>query len=71
MNIKRIFMAIIAASIIVCGIMAFAGTSLRAEDAELSKKLAEIVDNQKMILAEISAIKEDLRIIKIRITQNQ
>jgi hypothetical protein len=45
--------------------------SLRAEDGELSSKLEEIADNQKRILAEIQAIKEELNIIKIRITQNQ
>lgn len=40
-------------------------------DSDISKKLDEISDAQKTILREIEAIKEELRVIKIRITQNQ
>ncbi len=70
MNIRK---ALILLSVVMA---VFAGSmmlsrSLRAEDGELSSKLEEIADNQKRILAEIQAIKEELNIIKIRITQNQ
>ncbi len=36
----------------------------------LSAKLDEVVGNQKTIMQELDAIKEELNIIKIRITQN-
>jgi hypothetical protein len=71
MRIKRYFAIIAAVAVIAFGIIVFAGSSLKAEDAELSQKLAEIADNQKRIMEDISVIKEELRIIKIRITQNQ
>ena len=71
MNIKKALIAVAAVSILAAGLMVFTGTSLKAEDAELSRKLAEITDNQKKMMEDLSAIKEELRIIKIRITQNQ
>lgn len=59
-----VFGAVFAGSIIL-------SRPIRAEEGELSAKLQEIADSQKQILAEIQAIKQELDIIKIRITQNQ
>lgn len=39
--------------------------------SEVLAKLNEVLNNQKTIMQEIAGIREDLRIIKIRITQSQ
>ena len=41
------------------------------DSAAVSRKLEEVLGNQKTILAELSAIREEVRIIKIRVTQAQ
>ena len=40
-------------------------------DPEISKKLDDILANQQAILGELAAIKEELNIVKIRVTQQQ
>ena len=70
------FLVILAVSLVLIAAgLAFNSRPIGAEDQgadqELSKKLSEIADNQKKIFSDIAEIKEDLRIIKIRITQNQ
>ncbi len=55
------------------------GTAIRAthaqnanpSDTTVLAKLDEVLNNQKFIMQEIAGLKEDLRIIKIRITQSQ
>jgi len=42
-----------------------------ASDSGVMGKLDEILNNQKIILNDLSGIKEELRIIKIRVTQQQ
>jgi len=39
--------------------------------ADVIAKLDRVLDNQKTILDDLASIKEELRIIKIRITQQQ
>ena len=34
-------------------------------------KLQEVLNNQKQIMAELASLKEDVRIVKIRVTQSQ
>jgi len=46
-------------------------TSKSDASGEMSKKLGEIAKTQKDILDGIAAIKEELKVIKIRITQSQ
>jgi hypothetical protein len=41
------------------------------DSSAVLSKLDTVLDNQKTILAGLAAIKEELRIIKIRITQSQ
>lgn len=40
-------------------------------DADVNAKIDIALENQKTILSNLASIKEDLRIIKIRITQQQ
>lgn len=41
------------------------------DDSELSKKMDDIIKSQKDILQGITELKEELRIVKIRVTQAQ
>ena len=40
-------------------------------DTEISKKLDDIMKGQKAIQDDIAAMKQELAVIKIRVTQNQ
>ena len=40
-------------------------------DAAVANKLELVLNNQKLILGELAAIKEELAIIKVRVTQAQ
>jgi len=75
MKSGKFFILVAVSLVIIAALLAPTNRPLSAEgqgsDPELSKKLSEIADNQKKILDEIQVIKEDLRIIKIRVTQNQ
>lgn len=42
-----------------------------SQDMTVLAKLNEVLSNQKVIMDELAGLKEDLRIIKIRITQSQ
>ena len=42
-----------------------------AADPALIAKLDEILNNQKLIMAELSSLKDELNIVKIRVTQVQ
>jgi hypothetical protein len=68
---KKIFGCFVLAALILSGLAIFNSDRLRAEDAQLTAKLEEIANGQEKILAEIQAIRQELDIIKIRITQNQ
>ena len=70
-------MAKIILTVIALILIAIIGTSmlgtLHAQDegsgVDVLSKLREIINNQKDILRELSAMKEELRIIKIRATR--
>ncbi|MDD5173941.1 MAG: hypothetical protein WC482_03070 [Candidatus Omnitrophota bacterium] len=57
-----------------CGLILTYG-SLHAQgssgDGDIAAKLNEISKNQENIIAAINSMKDDLRIIKIRVTQSQ
>lgn len=63
----KILAVILAAALLVCGASALA----QDNDAGVEQKLDTIIENQEAILAQISALKEELRIVKIRVTQAQ
>lgn len=68
---KKIFAYFVLVALVLAGFAIFNCDRLKAEDAELTAKLQEIADNQQKILAEMQAVRQELNIIKIRITQNQ
>ena len=75
MKSGKFFILVAVSLVMIAALLALTNSPSSAEgqgmDPELSKKLSEIVDNQKKILDEIQVIKGELSIIKIRITQNQ
>ena len=70
----RILKGLIVSISIFTAVAGFAG-SVAAEDqpasAEVLNKLDDIAAEQKNILRELSDIKQELEIIKIRVTQRQ
>ena len=71
---RSIIMAVIFL-VVAAGLFLFEAKRIQAEEetdsAAVSRKLEEVLGNQKTILAELSAIREEVRIIKIRVTQAQ
>ena len=75
MNIKRAVFAV-SASIVIAAVLAGGAfcvidAQTKSSDAAVLAKLDAMLDAQKTITDDLAAIKEDLRIIKIRITQAQ
>lgn len=64
------------AVVVIVGFMGDPGRVTRAEsasgfDSTVMARLDEVIQNQQKILEGIAGIKEELRIIKIRVTQSQ
>lgn len=76
MNIRRaVFLFLILAAAVTV-ILGTTGRAINAQtsgssNTELLAKLGEILNNQRSIIGDLASIKEELRIIKIRITQSQ
>lgn len=76
MKTRKIFTALMLFLIITLSLLAITDRVIHAQGAsssesELSKKLDDVLNNQKTILQELGLIKGELRIITIRITQQQ
>ena len=74
MPIKKMVLGITVLLIAVFGLLALTGMITNAQGADdqaVLSKLSEILSNQKVIMDDIAAMKEELRIIKIRVTQQQ
>ncbi|MFA6078220.1 MAG: hypothetical protein WC779_00520 [Candidatus Omnitrophota bacterium] len=75
MKIKRMFTALVIALAVIGVLLAATNRTIQAQsgapDPEIMTKLDEISVTQNKILAEIEAIKEEVRIVKIRVTQTQ
>jgi len=76
MNIKKNFTLIMVLCLIIsAAFFLFTEKTLRAQDnmsgSAISKKLDEILSNQKTIMQSMESMKSELNIIKIRITQQQ
>jgi hypothetical protein len=70
--------SIITFSVIIVILAALSAVTLKATHAQsenldpaLSSKLDQVLANQRSIMAELSAMKEQLRILTIRVTQTQ
>mgnify|MGYP001558261911 CR=1 FL=1 len=61
--------------ILILAAVSLALTNMSAQaaspDTDISGKLDEIITAQKAIQADIAAMKQELAVIKIRVTQNQ
>lgn len=71
---KNIAIGLIILSVIAGALIVSTG-SLRAQnaagDSDISKKLDEILSNQKAMMDDMSRMKQEMAIIKIRVTQIQ
>lgn len=73
MVFKKMLMGFIAILAIV-GLVTFAEQKLNAEndsEGQISKKLDDVLKNQKAIMQDIALLKQELNIVKIRVTQQQ
>ena len=76
MDLKRfltgtlIFLSIVSGFLVITGNITHA-QGPAAPDSTVLAKMDEILNNQKAIMAELAGIKEELHIIKIRVTQAQ
>ena len=75
MGIKKNLILIAVLCIIISATLFFTERTLRAQgdlsDSAISKKLDEILSNQKSIMQSIESMKSELNIVKIRVTQQQ
>lgn len=73
MGIKKIIMGLLISLIVISVLLAAADRKIQAQgaasDSEIAKKLDDILKNQKAILEGIALIKEELNMIKIRVTK--
>jgi hypothetical protein len=72
--IKKLFMGLAVLFAVICIITVMnrpTHAQSQADNSDILKKLDAVLNNQKTILAEISSISEELKIIKIRVTQAQ
>jgi hypothetical protein len=72
---RKTIIGLVILSIALLGVFTLANKALRAEtsgsDPEVSRKLDNVLSNQKAILQGIAELKQELYIIKVRITQQQ
>ena len=71
---KKILIGIVVSAAVISALIMFEGRPVKAEDAAggaVLAKLDEVMNNQKAILDELASIKEELGIVKIRVTQMQ
>ena len=63
----------VVSAAVVASLLALTGKPVRAQssDTDTSRKLDDIMKGQKAIQDDIAAIKQELVVIKIRVTQNQ
>ena len=72
---RKTVMGLVILSIVLIGVFTAANKALMAEtyssDSSISKKLDEVLNNQKTTLQALEDLKKELYIIKIRVTQAQ
>lgn len=73
MKIKKIIIGVVIVLIFISALFALANSPIQAQaqdtSPEISKKLDDILKNQKEILKGIASIKDELDVIKIRVTR--
>lgn len=75
MKYRKIFLGLVISLIVIAVLLAVADRKTHAAGGEMDVAVAEQLDqiaqDQKTILEELAAIKQELYIIKIRVTQQQ
>lgn len=66
---RKFIVLTVVAMLLISGAFMFA--MAQGDEADNAQKLDTIIENQKTILAELASMKNELTIIKIRITQAQ
>jgi len=73
--IKRLFIVIAVSAALICMLISVLNKPTQAQEQAgypaISKKLDDILNGQKSIAQSLDSIQEELKIIKIRITQQQ
>ena len=72
---KLIFVLIVSVTVI-AALLTLTGRATHAQgsgvsDSAVPSKLDEIINNQKIIMAQLDLLKAELNIVKIRVTQSQ
>ena len=73
---KKILISIILASVLIAGASVFVKSRTHAQDqgidqGNISAKLDQILNNEKALMDQIASMRQELNIIKIRVTQAQ
>ena len=76
MRIRKILIGIMLASILIAAASMFVNSRTHAQDqtqdqSAMMSKLDQILNNEKVIMDEIASMRQELNIIKIRVTQSQ
>lgn len=74
-NIRRMTTVLAVVFLLAVTLLLVTGIDRQAQaagsDGDISRKLDDIINNQKAMMQEMEAIRSELNIIKIRITQQQ
>lgn len=68
---KKIFIAISLLAVLLSPSFLFADETEISVPPEMDIKLQQVVESQQQILQQLVEIKEELRILKVRVSQNQ
>jgi len=71
MNFRVIFAILLIAVISAMSMSAVYAQDQSADQTEVLSKLNQVLTNQKVIMEQIASIKEELNVVKIRVTQSQ
>ena len=76
MSTRKILLGVLACLVVVAAMVAMTGVVTHAQgqgagDSSVLAKLDEVLNGQRAIMEELASLKEELRVIKIRVTQQQ
>lgn len=71
MNFKMIFAVVLIAVIVIISQGLSYAQDQAADQTGVLSKLDQVLNNQKIIMDEISSLRQELNIVKIRVTQSQ
>ena len=74
MKFKKILIGIIIVSVLIAAASLFVNSKTHAQDQDQSgimSKLDQILNNEKLIMDQVMSMRQELNVIKIRVTQSQ